>query len=375
MSSSPKHMKADVQLAINKCESLGSGKQLILHGNPSAIAKDFSPHVAVPQTSFFAEYAIWVLYVLQDALGGKFDIFAASGESTAWKTRSRPIGVRVCLVVQFNPFSTSFDPCAWTMIVFWKENSGRQPQIITSENERGDETNCTSPPTFFDDPDVPFGPSGPPGPPELPGPPGPPPGWPPVSGGRVGPRKNSLCWLWFLLFRQSFIHVVSSADTLGLRNLFERTFQWRDSLAPLSKKCVTTHQNHTEFISVSSHVSEYLWVLHKSEPQLIPIPMSDDDDDQPPQEERSRWRSRSHERTSSTETTRSTNGYSRSCWDIRWRIPRYESFITIVWTTAICWTERSLKKGWKIEIAWANTSTFICAGYRWKFSNRGSTKS
>ena len=33
------------------------------------------------------------------------DIFAASGESTAWvllwKTRSRPIGVRVCFVVQF----------------------------------------------------------------------------------------------------------------------------------------------------------------------------------------------------------------------------------------------------------------------------------
>ena len=30
---------------LNKCESLGSGKQLILHGNPSAIVRDFSPHI------------------------------------------------------------------------------------------------------------------------------------------------------------------------------------------------------------------------------------------------------------------------------------------------------------------------------------------
>ena len=61
-------------------------------------------------------------------LGGDFDIFAASGESTAWvpfwKTRSRPIGVRVCPVAPFDFFSTAFDPRAWTMVVFWKEDSG-----------------------------------------------------------------------------------------------------------------------------------------------------------------------------------------------------------------------------------------------------------
>ena len=78
-------------------------------------------------------------------------------------------------------FHTAFDPRAWTMVVFWKENSGRQPQLIILENEGGDETNCPSPPpnsTFFDDPDVPFGPQGPP--PPAPGPPEPPPGWPPA---------------------------------------------------------------------------------------------------------------------------------------------------------------------------------------------------
>ena len=102
--------------------------------------------------------------VLQGTLWCNFDIFAASGESTAWvllwKTRSRPIGVRACLEAQFNFFSVSFDPRAWTMVVFWKETLGRQPQIITPENEGGDETNYPSPPTFtfFHDPDVPFGP-------------------------------------------------------------------------------------------------------------------------------------------------------------------------------------------------------------------------
>ena len=37
---------------INKCETLGSGKQLVLHGNPSAIARDFSPHMAVIRRHF-----------------------------------------------------------------------------------------------------------------------------------------------------------------------------------------------------------------------------------------------------------------------------------------------------------------------------------
>ena len=158
-----------------------------------------------------------------------------------WTTRSRPIGVKVCLAAQFNFFSTAFDPRAWTMVVFWKENLGRQPQLITPENE-GDETSCPSPPKFFDDPDVPFGPSGPPerpGPPGPPGQPGLPSGWPPAPSPagdreRVGPESTS-------------------RERLPLR--------------PSSP-----------------------------EPQLIPIPVNDGDDDQPTQAERQRRRSRSRER-------------------------------------------------------------------------------
>ena len=43
---------------------------------------------------------------------------------------------------------------------------------------------------------------------------------------------------------------------LGLRALFERTLQKRDSLAPLFKKCVTAHKITLSFISVSSVVAE-----------------------------------------------------------------------------------------------------------------------
>ena len=184
--------------------------------------------------------------ILQGTLRGNFDIFAASGESTAWvllwKTCSRPIGVRVCPVAQFNFFSTAFDPRARMIVVFWKENSGRQPQLITPENEGGDETSYPSPPKLFDDPDVPIGPSEPPEPPGpsgLPGPPGLPTGWPPAPSPagdreRVGPESTS-------------------RERLPLRP-------------------------------------------SPPEPQLIPIHMNDGDDDQPPREERQRGRSRSPER-------------------------------------------------------------------------------
>ena len=102
--------------------------------------------------------------LLQGTLGGDFDIFAASGETTAWvllwKTRSRPIGVRVCPVSQFDFFSTAFGPRAWRMAVFWKDDAGRQLPLISHEKEGGDETSSPSPAkfTFFDDPDVPFRP-------------------------------------------------------------------------------------------------------------------------------------------------------------------------------------------------------------------------
>ena len=108
MSSLPKHTKADVQYAINKCESLGSGKQLILHGSPSAIAMVFSPHMAVLRRHFLPIMQIQCCMILYGTIGGNFDIFTASGEYSAWvllwKTRSRPIGVRFCPVAQFNFF-------------------------------------------------------------------------------------------------------------------------------------------------------------------------------------------------------------------------------------------------------------------------------
>ena len=107
-SSLPRNPTAHVHYAINKCESLGSGKQLILHGDPSASAREFSPHTAVLRRHFLPNAHFQCCNVLQGPLGHDFDIFAASGESTAWvllwKTRSRPSGVRVRPVAQFDFF-------------------------------------------------------------------------------------------------------------------------------------------------------------------------------------------------------------------------------------------------------------------------------
>ena len=93
--------------------------------------------------------------------------------------------MRICPAAQFDFFNTAFDPREWTVVAYWKEDSGRQPStFFTPENEGGDETSFPSPPkiTFFDDLDVPLGPGtlGPPAPPGPLDPPGPSPGWPPA---------------------------------------------------------------------------------------------------------------------------------------------------------------------------------------------------
>ena len=78
----PKNMTADVQYASNKCESLCSRKHLILHGNPSAIARDFAPHMAVLRRHLLLNMKFECCTILQGSLGGNVDIFAASGEAT-----------------------------------------------------------------------------------------------------------------------------------------------------------------------------------------------------------------------------------------------------------------------------------------------------
>ena len=62
--------------------------------------------MAVFRRHFLPNVHFHCCVLLQGKLGHDFDIFAASSESTAlvllWKTRSRPISVRVCLVAQFD---------------------------------------------------------------------------------------------------------------------------------------------------------------------------------------------------------------------------------------------------------------------------------
>ena len=80
---------------------------------------EFSPHMAVLGRHLLPNMHFKCCKLLQGTLD--FDIFAASGEPTAcvllWKTRSRPIGVRVSPVTQFNFIRTAFDPREWTLRV------------------------------------------------------------------------------------------------------------------------------------------------------------------------------------------------------------------------------------------------------------------
>ena len=78
----PENINANIQHAMNKCEFLGSGKQLILHGNPPAIARDFPAHMAVLRRLFLPNMHFQCCMLLQGTIGGNFYIFAASGDST-----------------------------------------------------------------------------------------------------------------------------------------------------------------------------------------------------------------------------------------------------------------------------------------------------
>ena len=77
------NLTADAHYAIDKCKSLGSGRQLILHGNRSAIARDFSPYMAVLRLHSLPTAHFQCYVLLRCTLGHDFDIFTASGESTA----------------------------------------------------------------------------------------------------------------------------------------------------------------------------------------------------------------------------------------------------------------------------------------------------
>ena len=136
--------RADLQAvyrnAINKFESLGSGRQLILHGNASAIARDFFPHMAVLRRHFCRmciSNAVCYFKALSVTISTSLRpvVHPLLGCSSG-KHRSRPIGVRVCPETQCDFFSTAFDLREWTLVVFWKEDSGRQLRLINTRKWR-----------------------------------------------------------------------------------------------------------------------------------------------------------------------------------------------------------------------------------------------
>ena len=109
------NLTAHVHYAINKCESLGSGKQWILHGNPSAIAWDFSPHMAVLRRHFLPNMHFQCCLLLEGTLGHDFltSVLPAVNPlpgCSSGKPVQESIGVRVFLAAQFDFFQHRIGP-------------------------------------------------------------------------------------------------------------------------------------------------------------------------------------------------------------------------------------------------------------------------
>ena len=297
--SQPKNITADVPYAINERETLGSGKQLIRHGNPSAIAKDFSSHMAVLRRHLLPNmYFQWYL-LLQGTLGGNFDIFAASDESLdwvlLWKTRSRPISVRVGPVAQHNFFSTALGPRQWTMVgcvlegEFWTSASAD----YTWEWRRWDQLSM------------------------------------------FAVKISFLWWSWRSLWStRSTISWTSGTSWISWI-----TAGWPEAPSPSGDgERVGTKDTPREWLHPRSA---------QTEPQLIPLPMSDGDDDQPPRVTRNDGNGPN--RVSEYILTHKCHmNHQLNLWLFQ-NMMTYqiscESLITISWTTTISWTARSLQKG------------------------------
>ena len=137
----PENLTADVHYAINQqVRNFGFRETIDPSRESIGICKGFFPVYGSLSTSFLPNVHFQRCMCLQGNLGHDFDIFAASGESTAWvllwKTDSRPLGVRVCHVAQFDFLSTALGPREWPMVVFYNEDSGRQLRLTTPEKRR-----------------------------------------------------------------------------------------------------------------------------------------------------------------------------------------------------------------------------------------------
>ena len=90
--------------------------------------------------------------LLQGTLGSDFDIFAASGESTAflWKTRSKTNwreGLS-CSPIRFFQHRIR-SACVDNGCILEGRFGTSALHLLTPENEGGDETSSPSPPNFF----------------------------------------------------------------------------------------------------------------------------------------------------------------------------------------------------------------------------------
>ena len=132
----PEKLTADVHYAINKMrifgfrETIDPSRESIGH-----LQGMFPRHMAVLRRHLLPNVHFQCCVLLQDTLGGDFDTFAPSGEFHCLENPLKTNWREGLSCSQIQLLSTAFDPREWTMVVFWKEDSGRQPQLITPKTK------------------------------------------------------------------------------------------------------------------------------------------------------------------------------------------------------------------------------------------------
>ena len=185
---------------------------------------------------FLPKMQVECCMILQGSLGGNFDTLLPAVNPLLEYSSGKQDQLAWGFVLYPNSISlvTHLIRARGTFVVFWRENLGRQPQLIALENEGGDNTN--------------FG------------------------------LQQASRWSWRSLWSTTS---TASGAPLNLISLQDRQVHRQDGHQ-------LHHQQVVEGVETKYTSRERLYPHPRPSPlapQLIPIPMGDGEDDQPPQGE------------------------------------------------------------------------------------------
>ena len=120
-----------VAKAMEVCDTLITGRQVILHGNPHE--QEISQAAGRIRQHYLPGQEFERAMVLKGTLGKSLTIPETDVEGHAWvvmwQSHRGSLGVRVLPVSKINVQDRSFDPTAWTIVVFWQEKTESEKPV------------------------------------------------------------------------------------------------------------------------------------------------------------------------------------------------------------------------------------------------------